>query len=165
MTDGIFGFYSDNAERIQAHLQSGKALSMVLAKDLPGPNLAKGIDFGYVNAVDYKGEQRLAVAGGCYKNKVKRFDRPDPELIRKCSKSKVYMENEVYPVRVFKKRLEDPLCILLMPSLTEDQLAIFKKGYETFEVEHENEIHTAIACVYYDPSYKAEGGIIAQWYN
>lgn len=160
-----FDFFSDNPDAIQKHLDSGKAGCMVLNKNLPGRAIGRGTDYGYVLVNPYQGEERLVVAHGCYKNPVKRFDRPDPEILRRCSKTKIFMENDVYPVRVFKGVIEDPLALILMPTLTDKQLQAFKEGYETFQHEYENEMHTAIGCVYYDPTYKSEGGIIAQWYD
>ena len=162
MEQEIFDFFSHDATFINKKLDEGKVLCMVMNKDLPPQAIGQGASYGYVLTAEYGGEERLVVAGGCYKNPVKRFDRPDPELLRKCAKTKKLTDG-IYPVRVFKKRLEDPLCILLNNSLVAEQLDLFKQGYETFEIEHENETHTAIACVYFDPSYETEGKIIAQW--
>lgn len=164
MEQEIFNFFSHDEKFINEKLDEGNVLCMVMNKNLPPQAIGQGADYGYVLTAQYQNEERLVVAGGCYKKPVKRFDRPDPEILRKCSKTKKLTEG-IYPIRVFEKRLEEPLCILLNDSLSDEQLNMFKQGYETFEIEQENKKHTAIACVYFDPNYETKGKIIAQWYN
>ncbi len=164
MERGVFDFFSSDPDTINKHLQSGKAVCMLLNKDLPGPSIVQGISYGYVLVVEYNGEERLAVAHGCYKKPIKRFDLPDPEVLRKCKKVQSLTEG-IYPKKIFKKHLEDPLSILLHTSLTDEQLEMFKRNYEVFGIEHEDEMHNAIACVYFNPNYETEGKVIAQWYE
>ena len=159
-----FNFFSHDPEAINKHLASGNAVCMVLNKDLPPRSLGKGVNYGYVLVDEYKGEERLIVAHGCYRKPVKRFDLPDPEVLRKCKKAKQLTEG-IYPVRVFKAHLSDPLCIVVSNELKDTQLDMFKRTYEMFEIEYEGEPHSAIACVYNNPDYQTEGKIIAQWYN
>ncbi len=163
-TIGTFDFFSYDPDVIQQHLQTGKALCLVLHKEMPGFLIVRGIDYGYVLTNPYAGEERLVVAHGCYKQPVKRFDLPDPEVIRKCKKTEQLTEG-IYPKQLFKAILEDPLSMVLSDTLATADIDIFKENYETLQVEHEGKPHTAIACVFYDPDYQTEGKIIAQWYE
>lgn len=158
-------FFSHDPDRIEEHLNSGKALCMVLNKDLPGRAIGQGVEYGYVLLNPYNGEEHLVVAMGCYKNPVKRFDRPDPAVIRKCKKAEELTEG-IYPKQIFTGLIEDPLCLRLNRDvLTDKQINMFERHYETIKVEDEDEIHTAIACVYFDPNYETEGKVIAQWHT
>ena len=160
-----FDFFSYNEAAIYRHLESGRAACMVLNKDLPGPALGQGVNYGYVLTNEYKGEERLVVAGGCYKQPVNRFDVPDPQVLRKCKGARDLTDG-IYAKRIFKTTLKDPFCIILDHAvLGEKGLDMFKRTFETFETEHEGEPHTAIACIYYNPRYQTEGKIIAQWYE
>ena len=164
MTDEIFGFFSYDPEAIQTHLESGKALCMVLNKNLAGRAIGQGAGYGYLLVNPYQGEERLVVAGGCYKKPVKRFDLPDPNVIRKCKKAQ-QLTDGIYAKKILKAVVEDPLSIVLSNELEEESLAMFARTYETFKVDYNNETHTAIACLYYDPNYQTEGKILAQWYE
>lgn len=160
----VFGFFSDDPVAIEKHLASGKALCMVLNRDVPPQAIAQGTKEGYIFCVDFNGEERFAVANGCYKQKQKRFDRPNPIAVKKCSAMGKFMDG-IYPTRIFTGRLEDPLCLLLHEQLAQEQITILARGYEILETVHEGKQCSAIACVYYNPNYETEGRVLAQWYN
>ena len=161
---GTFDFFSYDEAAINKHLDSGQALCMVLHKDFPGYLIARAIQDSYILTNAYNDEERLVVAHGCYKNPVKRFDLPNPEVLRKC-KAAQQLTDGIYPKKIFLAILEDPLCMVLNNALGTQIMDMLKEKFETFETEHEGETHTAIACVLYDPDYQTEGKIIAQWYE
>ena len=159
-----FNFFSYDTDAIDKHLNSGKALCMVLHAKIPGQLIADAINCGYVMLNEYDGEERVVVAHGCYRHPVKHFHLPDQEVVRKCAKVQALTDG-IYPKNIFKAILEDPLLMVISNTLGEAQVDIFKEMFETVETEYEGETHTAIACVLYDPDYQTEGKIIAQWYE
>ena len=161
--DGLFTIISSDKKYIEKRLEMGDVLCMILNKKSHSKKFIDKINgFGYILGVEYKGDEYLAIAGGCYKKQPKRFDRPDPVTINNCSKAKQFTHNGL-AIHMYKGRMEDPLCIVLQNSLTDEQVNFIKVMYETIEVEYEGEKHTAIACAFYDPEYVKEGKVIAQW--
>ena len=159
--DNPFNFYSDDDARIQEHLASGKAVCYLLNKELSPKGIAGAVRMGYVFVNLYKGEERMIIAHGCYRQKVKRFDLPNQNI--KCPNTKVLM-NGIYAENLFKQYLLNPLCLVLNDNLTDIQVDTLKLALETFEITINGSLNTAIACTYYNPHYATEGKVIAQAY-
>lgn len=162
MRDRLFDFFSYDEKFIRRELEKGTVLCMVLNKELSAVHIGMMAKDGYIMQVLYEGEERLALAAGCYKNKQKRFDIPDPAKVRGCKKLQGFMDG-IYPKKLFKAKLENPLCLLLDERLSNSLIEIVEQGYETFTHDYAGKTYTAIACVYYDPDHQFDGRVVGQW--
>ena len=166
MSTEIFPVFTDDPEKAQEVIESAEnLLCMVVNKDLADPQIGKLVETFYLFCVDYEGEERLAVAGGLYKQKQERFDKIDPKLTMKCNAVRKWINSGDRNPPVLEKRLDDPLCILIHDDLSDPRVEMLKKAYETIEVKVGGHSRTAIACSYYDPNYVTEAKVLGQWYT
>ena len=84
----IFKYFSDDPAFIERKIVEDLPLCMVVKKDLSGALINKLVSEYYMFAVEYDGEEQLAVAGGFYKKKQKAFDKFDAKLMAKCNAAK-----------------------------------------------------------------------------
>lgn len=166
MCDEVFDCISDDPEFIEEYIKENPPLCMLPHKDLNDMQIHKLVSESYVFLVEYEGEQRLAVAGGLYKNPQKAFDKIDPALMAKCNAAKKWVNGGKRDTPVFSGLREDPLCILLNDELESVRMEMLKSTWETIKVEHGTKTRDAIACVYMDPDYDpGPGRVISQHFQ
>ncbi|MYI37334.1 MAG: hypothetical protein F4118_13065 [Acidimicrobiaceae bacterium] len=145
-------FNSADPEFIDKKLDEGNVVCAVLNENLHPQQLVRGTKRHYILPVEYEGEKHWGLPMGCHKTPRKRYDMLDPKV--KCGKTKP-LQNGVYPVKIVKDFIDNPLCFLLHP-LSDEQIEILKRVYKIIDVNHDGQAETGMACSLFDPNKYTE---------
>ena len=73
----IFPYFSDDPDFILDQIEREPPLCMILSEDLTPAQINMLVKKYYIFVVPYGDGERLAIAGGYYKEKQEFFDKPD----------------------------------------------------------------------------------------